>query len=113
MGGVIWVGGGEHGDDGEDPPVPGEAVDEDADDDDGVFEGKDEAGDRVPGLRVAHSGDGFEVDEHEGFGALELDGCCAAFIAAEFFSVGGIGAGGHGHAGEHMVSRIERFRHEG
>lgn len=40
---VLRVRGGEHGDDGEDPPVPGEAVGQDAHDYDWVFECEDEA----------------------------------------------------------------------
>jgi len=42
---VRCVGGGEHGDDGEDPPVPGEAVYSNRDDHDRIFEGEDEADD--------------------------------------------------------------------
>ena len=117
--GVRDVGGREHGDDGEDPPVPGEGIHEDGNDDDRVFEGKHEAGKRVPGFRMAHAGDGFDVQEGEfgGAGNIDSDGAGSVYIDAAFLDVAAVGRGGGdggvGEVSEHGVTWIERFGHEG
>lgn len=61
---------------------------------------------------MPQSRNGLEVKKHEFLGALELNGCCIAPFAAEFFGIGAIRTSIQGHARKHVVARIEGLRHE-
>ena len=61
---------------------------------------------------MPHSRNGLEVQEHEFLGALEVNGCCIALFAADFFDICAVQTSIPGHAGKHVVARIEGLRHE-